>query len=86
MSRGDATTSRTRGTGGYGTTRGDGGMRGRDARRSEAAASVEATRRLAGLEVQERQNGRRRCNVRKGHATVMREDGAGGRCNNQPWV
>jgi hypothetical protein len=37
------TTSQTRGTGGHGTTRGDSRMRGGDAGRSEAAASVEAT-------------------------------------------
>jgi hypothetical protein len=44
VSRGDATTSRTRVMGGHGATRGDGGMRGGDAGRSEAAAFVEATR------------------------------------------
>ncbi len=41
--RGNATTSQTRGTGGHGAMRGDGGMRGRDAGRLEAAAFVEAT-------------------------------------------
>jgi hypothetical protein len=35
---GDATTSRTRGTGGHGMTRGNGAMRGGDAGRWEAAA------------------------------------------------
>ncbi len=43
MSRGDATTSQTRGWGGHGATRGNDKMRGRVARRLEAAASVEAT-------------------------------------------
>jgi hypothetical protein len=43
MSRGDATTSRTRVIGGHGAARGDGRMRGGDAGRSEAAAFVEAT-------------------------------------------
>ncbi len=37
-SGGNATTSQTRGTGDYGMTRGNGGMRGRDAGRLEVAA------------------------------------------------
>jgi hypothetical protein len=86
MNSGDATTSRTRGTGGHDATRGDVGMRGRDVGRLAAAAFVEAMRQPAGLEARERRNRRQWRNVRRGHATVMREDGAGGRSNNQPWV
>jgi hypothetical protein len=41
VSIGDATTSQARGMGGYGAKRGDGGMRGRNASRLEATASVE---------------------------------------------
>ncbi len=47
MSRGNPTTSRTRVMGGHSATRGDGGMRGGDAGRSEAAAFVEATQQPA---------------------------------------
>ena len=83
---GNATTSRKRVTGGHGATRGNGAMRGVDAGRLEAAAAVEATRQPAGLEVQERQNGRQWRNVRRSHTTVMQEDGAGGRCSHQPWA
>jgi hypothetical protein len=61
-------------------------MRGGDAGRLEAVASVEATQQPAGLEARERQNGRQWRNVRRGQATVMREDGADGRRNNQPWA
>jgi hypothetical protein len=44
VSRGNATTSQTRGMGGHGATRGNGGMRGGDAGRSEVVvASVEVT-------------------------------------------
>jgi hypothetical protein len=43
VSRDNATTSWTRVTGGHGRIRGNGGMRGGDAGRSEAAAIVEAT-------------------------------------------
>ncbi len=50
---GDATTSRTRGTGGHGATRGDGAKRGGDAGRWEAAASLEAMQQPAGQEVHE---------------------------------
>jgi hypothetical protein len=86
MSRGNATTSQTRGTRGHGVARGDGGMSGGDAGRSEAAVSVEAMRQPAGLEARERRNGRQQRNIRRGYATVMREDGASGRHNNQPWA
>ncbi len=50
---GNGTTSRTRGMGGHGMTRGDGTMRGRDAGRWEGAASVEAMQQPADQEVHE---------------------------------
>ncbi len=53
MSRGDATTSRTRGTGGHGARRGNGGMRGRDTGRSKAVAFVEAMQQPAGLDLRD---------------------------------
>jgi hypothetical protein len=67
-------------------TRGNGGIRDRDAVRLEAAAIVEVTWQPAGLEARERRNKRQRHNVRRGYTTVMREDGAGGRRNNKPWA
>ncbi len=48
---GDTTTSQARGTGGHGVTRGNGAMRGGDAGRWEAAASVEIMQQPAGQEV-----------------------------------
>jgi hypothetical protein len=46
----------------------------------------EATQQPSGQEAWEWQIRRQRRNLMRGHATAMRDNRAGGRCNNQPWV
>jgi hypothetical protein len=46
----------------------------------------EAMQQPANQEAQERGNRRQWNKVRRDHATVMRDNRAGRRCNNQPWL